>query len=108
MPSHWDRSREEHADRRKQRARQQPAPHGRLFGCALRPVELHFVDKGSCAEGAIRAQVAKQIRAERRTRLEGPNLRGAPPLSIRAKRAEGPVANECTSPRLQSNVRWLA
>eukprot|EP00965_Chrysotila_dentata_P020549 680678-Pleurochrysis_carterae.AAC.1 len=56
----------------------------------------------------MRAQAAAQIRAGRRTRLEAPKFRGAPPLSDRARMAEGPVADDCTSPRLQSDVRWLA
>eukprot|EP00965_Chrysotila_dentata_P141365 4672410-Pleurochrysis_carterae.AAC.1 len=37
MPSHWDRSRAEYANRREQRARQQPAPPERLFSRARRP-----------------------------------------------------------------------
>eukprot|EP00965_Chrysotila_dentata_P113041 3735003-Pleurochrysis_carterae.AAC.1 len=56
----------------------------------------------------MRAQAAAQIRAERRTRLEAPEFRGAPPLSDRARRVEGPVAIDCRSLRLQSVVRWLA
>eukprot|EP00965_Chrysotila_dentata_P029343 974905-Pleurochrysis_carterae.AAC.2 len=56
----------------------------------------------------MRAQAAAQIRVKRRTRLETPKFRGALPLSDRARRAEGPVANDCISSRLQRDVRWLA
>eukprot|EP00965_Chrysotila_dentata_P068562 2265884-Pleurochrysis_carterae.AAC.1 len=56
----------------------------------------------------MRAQAAAQIRAERRTRLEAPKFGRERPLSDRARWVEGPVAIDCTSPRLQSVVRWLA
>eukprot|EP00965_Chrysotila_dentata_P234144 6200007-Pleurochrysis_carterae.AAC.1 len=65
---------------------------------------LLFANKGSSCEGALRAQAAAQIQAGRRTRLEATKFRGALPLSDRARRVEGPIANDCTSPRLQSNV----
>eukprot|EP00965_Chrysotila_dentata_P245468 6206577-Pleurochrysis_carterae.AAC.2 len=69
---------------------------------------LLFADKGSGAEGAMKAQAAAQIRARRSTRWKAPKLREAVPLSDRARRAEGPIFNDCTSPRLQSDVRLLA
>eukprot|EP00965_Chrysotila_dentata_P021736 719934-Pleurochrysis_carterae.AAC.1 len=56
----------------------------------------------------MRAQAAAQTRAGRSTRLEALDFRGAFPLSDCARRAEGPVANDCPSPRMQSDVRWLA
>eukprot|EP00965_Chrysotila_dentata_P063461 2103611-Pleurochrysis_carterae.AAC.1 len=120
MPSHRDRSRAEYADWREQRARQQPAPREGSLDALIRgqssahvqagvySSRLLFADKGSSAEGAMRTQAAAQIRAGRRRRLEAPNFWGASPLSDRAWRAEGPVANDCTSPCLQSDVRLLA